>query len=56
MDAALRGFKEEERLAPLRPVQAETIPAVSMEERMAQFQQFVRKLRSIFPILMQNLV
>lgn len=41
MDAALRGFKEEERLAPLRPVQAETIPAVSMEERMAQFQQIM---------------
>ena len=41
MDAALRGFKEEERLAALRPVQAETIPAVSMEERMAQFQQIM---------------
>ena len=41
MDAALRGFKEEERLAALRPVQSETIPAVSMEERMAEFQQIM---------------
>ena len=41
MDAALRGIREEERLAALSTVQTETAPVISMEDKMAQFQQIM---------------